>query len=267
MKILDGKKIAGKILENLKKEIEKKRLKLKLAVVLIGESPVSKIFIKEKQKACEFVGIGFQWFKFSSKISSTKIKKEIEKIVRNPVISGIVIQLPLPKKLNSQKILNLISSQKDVDVLSDKTRPVSILPPVVCAVSCLLKEYKITIKDKNIVLIGAGKLVGRPLASWLSKEKANIVIVDKSTKNISSLTKKADIIISGVGKPNLITGKMVKKGAVVIDAGTSSEKGKSVGDVDFKSVSKKASYITPFPGGVGPLTVACLLENLVKLNE
>lgn len=270
--IIDGKKLAKKILGELKREIEKKRLKLKLAVVLVGESPVSKIFIKEKQKACEFVGIGFQWFQFPSKISSPKLKKEIEKIVRNPAISGVVIQLPLPKRLNSQEILNLISSQKDVDVLSEKniakfcTGTLPILPPTVSGISRLLKEYKVDIKGKNIVLIGAGRLIGLPLTVWLTREKATVSVVNKFTKNISYFTKKADIIISGVGKPNLITGKMVKKGVVIIDAGTTSEKGKSGGDINFKSVSKKASYITPVPGGVGPMTVACLLENLVKLN-
>ncbi len=275
MKILDGKKLSERILEKLKKEIKKKRLKLKIAVILVGENPASEIFVKKKQKACKSVGIDFQLFKFPSKISSSKLKKEIKKIVKNPIVSGVVIQLPLPKNLNSQEILNLVPLEKDIDVLSEinigkfYTGTLPILPPTVKGISRLLREYKIPIKSKNVVLIGAGRLIGRPSTLWLLKEKATVLVIDKFTKDISFFTKKADIIISGVGKANLITGKMVKKGVVVIDAGTLLERGKGtlVGDIDFKTVSKKANYITPVPGGVGPMTVACLLENLVKLNK
>ncbi len=245
MKLLDGKKLAGKILENLKKEIKKKQLKLKLAVILVGEDPASKIFIREKGRACKFVGIGFESFIFSFEISQKELKKEIKKIEEDSIVSGMVIQLPLPKKFNTDEILNLIPLKKNVEIIS----------PVVCAVERLLKEYKISLRAKNIVLVGRGRLVGQPLAAWFKKQK--IKFQGLSFLEGQSL-KKADIIISGVGKQNLITGEMVKKGVVVIDAG---------GDVDFKSVSKKASYITPIPGGVGPLTVACLLENLVKLNS
>ena len=273
MKILDGKKIAGNILRNLKREIEKKRLKLRLAVVCVGEDPASKIFVREKQKACEFVGISFKLYKFPAKISPVRLKKEIKKIIQNSTISGVVIQLPLPKNLNSQEILNLVPSEKDVDVLSEKsiakfyTGTLPIFPPMVGGISRFLKEYKIPTKSRNIVLIGAGKLVVLPSAFWLLREKATVSIVNEFTKNISSFTQKADIIISGVGKPNLITGKMVRRGQVIIDAGISLKKEKLTGDIDFKTVSKKASYITPVPGGIGPVTVACLLENLVKLNE
>jgi len=236
MIILDGKKLSEKILKNLKREIKKKRLKLKLAVILVGRDPVSTIFVRQKQKACEKVGIDFELFEFPSRISAAKLKKEIRKIVEDPNNSGIVIQLPLPKNLHTEEILNLIPKEKDAEISS----------PVVCAVRRLLKEYKISLKNKNIVLVGRGRLVGQPVANWLRKQKIKFSDIDK--------IKKADIVISGVGKPNLIKGGMIKKGVVVIDVG---------GDVDFKSVSKKASYITPVPGGVGPMTVACLLRNLV----
>jgi len=175
-------------------------------------------------------------------------KKEIKKIAEDPNNSGVVIQLPLSENLNTEEILNLIPSEKNIEVSS----------PVVCGIAHILKEYKISLKGKNIVLVGKGRLVGRPLTAWLKKQKLAVSNIDK--------IKKADIIISGVGKPNLVTGDMVKKGVVVIDAGTSFRHGKLLGDVDFKDVSKKASYITPVPGGVGPMTVACLLKNLVKLN-
>lgn len=236
MIILDGKKLSEKILKNLKREIKKKRLKLKLAVVLVGRDSVSTIFVRQKQKACEKVGIDFELFEFPSRISVAKLKKEIRKIVEDPNNSGIVIQLPLPKNLHTEEILNLIPKEKDAEIVS----------PVVCAIERILKNYKISLKNKEIALIGKGKLVGQPVASWLKKRNLKFSDIDK--------IKNADIVISGVGKPNLIKGGMVKKGVVVIDVG---------GDVDFKSVSKKANYITPVPGGVGPMTVACLLQNLV----
>lgn len=239
MRILDGKKLSEKILKNLKKEIEKKQLKLKLAIILVGEDSDSKIFVKQKKKACEKVGIDFELFKFSSKISNSELKKEIKKIVQKSDINGIVVQLPLPKNLHTEEILNLIPKEKDAEIVS----------PVVCAVDRILKNYKISLRNKNIVLIGKGRLVGQPVAIWLKKRNLKFSDIDK--------IKNADIVISGVGKPDLIKGKMVKKGVVVIDIGK---------DVDFKSVFKKASYITPVPGGVGPVTVACLIENLVKLN-
>lgn len=239
MIILDGKKLSGKILKKLKVEIKRKRLKLKLSIVLVGEDSDSKIFIKQKKKACEKVGIDFELFKFSSKISNSELKKEIRKIIQNPDIKNIVVQLPLPKGLNTEEILNLIPKEKNAEIVS----------PVVCAMDRILEEYKISLKNKKIVLIGKGRLVGRPVAIWLKKRKLKFSDIDK--------IKNADVIISGAGRPNLIKGEMVKKGVIVIDVGA---------DVNFKSVSKKASHITPTPGGVGPVTVACLLQNLVKLN-
>ena len=236
MIILDGKKLSEKILKKLKAEIKRKRLKLKLSIVLVGEDSNSKIFVRQKKKACEKVGIDFELFKFSSKISNSELKKEIKKIVQNPNIKNIVVQLPLPKGLNTEEILNLIPKEKDAEIVS----------PVVCAVDRILKEYKISLKNKRIVLIGKGRLVGRPLSAWLRKQNMKFSNIDK--------IKNADIVISGVGKSNLIKGEMVKKGVIVIDIGE---------DIDFKSVSKKASYITPTPGGVGPVTVACLLHNLI----
>lgn len=289
MKILDGKKLSEEILENLKKDynspnesshspkggrdpIKKRKLKLRLAVIQVGENPVSKIFISQKKKACEKAGINFKLFKFPAKISASKLKKEIEKIVKNLANSGVIIQLPLPKKFFPEEFLNLIPEEKDIDVLSEKSLgkfyqgTLLILPPTVSGISRLLKSYQIKVKGKDVVIVGAGRLVGNPLVLRLLQQEATVSVLNDFTKDIPSFTKKADILISGVGKPDLITGKMVKKGIVVIDAGTTIKKEKLVGDVDFKSVSKKASYITPVPGGVGPMTVACLIENLVKLN-
>lgn len=272
MKILDGKKLSDKILDNLKKTIKNCRLKLKLAVVFVGGNGVSNIYIKQKQKACEKIGIGFKLFHFPANVSNEKLKKEITKIVNNEENSGVIIQLPLPKNIDTQEILNLVPPKKDVDVLSEISwgkftrQSLPILPPVISGVSHFFKKYKIKIKGKNIVIIGAGRLVGYPLAIWFLQQNAIVSVLNKYTKDVLSFTKRADILVSGAGKPNLIKGNMVKNGVIVIDAGTSVEGGKLTGDVNFKEVSRKASHITPVPGGVGPMTVACLLENLLKLN-
>ncbi|MCH8741803.1 bifunctional 5,10-methylenetetrahydrofolate dehydrogenase/5,10-methenyltetrahydrofolate cyclohydrolase [Patescibacteria group bacterium] len=273
MRILNGRKLAEKILERVRKEIKKSHLKLRLTIIQVGENPVSGVFIKQKKKACEKTGIDFRLYKFEQKIAQKKLKTEVEKIIKNPKNSGVIIQLPLPKNRDTDEILNLIPLKKDIDVLAIESLgkfyqgTSLILPPVVGAVSHLLKDYKIKIRGKGVVLIGAGRLVGQPLASWILREKGTLVVVNEFTRDIPSFTKKADILISGVGKPNLIQGKMVQKGVIVIDCGSVYHQGKFAGDVDFQSVSKKAGYITPVPGGIGPLTVACLIENLIRLNS
>jgi len=264
MVLLNGKKLAEEILDNLKKEIKKRRLKLQLAVILVGRDPASKIFIKQKKNACEKIGISFKLYQYAENASRHIIRGAIKKIVNDPKSSGVVIQLPLPGKFKSEEFLNLIPEGKDIDVLSKASfekfcsGKLKILPPTVGAVSILSGKYGIKIKNKNIVIVGRGRLVGKPLAAWLKLQKAKFSVVDENTENISSYTKKADILISGTGQNKIIKGNMVKDGVVVIDFDR---------DIDFKSVSKKASFITPVPGGVGPLTVACLLENLVKLSK
>ena len=260
MKILNGKKLSEGIIANLKRKIKKSNLKLRLAVIQVGENPVSQIFIHQKEKACQETGISFKLYKFPVKISSLKLKKGIIRIIKNPINSGVIIQLPLPKRFGGELegFLNLIPQEKNIDIISS---------PTVNGILYLLKNYQINLKGKNVVVVGAGRLVGFPLAVQLLKEKATLSVLNEFTKDTPSFTKKADILISGVGKPNLIKGSMIKKGVVIIDAGLSLKKGRLVGDVDFKRVSKKASYITPVPGGVGPMTVACLLKNLIKLNK
>jgi len=273
MKILNGKKIAEKILTNLRNEIRKSKLKLTLAVIQIGENQISQVFINQKKKAAERIGVDFKLFKFPVKISAKELKKEIEKIIKNPINSGVIIQLPLPEKFLPEEFLNLIPEKKDIDILSEKSlgkfyQGISkVLPPTVQGILYLLKEYKISLLGKNVVIIGTGRLVGFPFALQLLREKATVSILNEFSRDTPFFTKKADILISAVGWPNLIKGEMVKKGVVIIDVGNSIRKGKLVGDIDFQSVSKKASYLTPVPGGIGPITVACLFENLVKLNK
>ena len=271
MVILDGKKLSEDILNNLKKEIKSRQLKLKLAVVLAGKDRASRIHVIKKELACKKIGVDFKLYRFTSGIGTGRLEKEVKSIAEDPKNSGIVIQLPLPKNIDSEKVLNIIPGEKDVDVLSEKSfekfeRGKSLIfPPTAKATCYLLKKYKINIRGKYVVVVGAGRLVGKPLAAWLKLRGANFSVLDKSTEDISAFTKKADILISGVGKANLIKGDMVKDGAIVIDVGSSIENGRAVGDIEFKTVSKKAGYITPVPGGVGPMTVACLLENLIKM--
>ncbi len=270
--VIDGKSISEKILKTLAKKIKKNQLRLKLAVVLVGNDSVSKIFVKEKEKACQKVGIDFLFFQFSPKISQKEIEKKIEEISKRSDIKGIVVQLPLPKTLNREKILDKIPLEKDVDVLTSLgigkfyNNSLSIIPPVVKSVETIFKNYHLSLKNKNIVLIGAGHLVGAPLALWLLKKKASFTLIEKFNKDISFYTKKADVIISGIGKENFITKEMVKKGVVIIDVGNCYRRNKIKGDVDFENVKKVARIITPVPGGIGPITVACLLENLVEIN-
>ncbi len=207
------------------------------------------------------------------------MRKRIAIIVHEADPDGIIIQLPLPPRISTQYILNSVPPEKDVDVLSARAvgdfsvGKSKVLPPVVGAIAALFHEYGIDYKTKHVVVVGAGALVGKPVAAWLANEKVSFTVVDENTPDISEFTKKADIIISGVGKSGLITDDMVKVGAVVIDAGTSEGSPSTgsgrqvslVGDVDFDSASKKASHITPVPGGIGPLTVAMIYKNLLTL--
>ncbi|MDP3093175.1 MAG: bifunctional 5,10-methylenetetrahydrofolate dehydrogenase/5,10-methenyltetrahydrofolate cyclohydrolase [bacterium] len=273
-RILDGKKLSERILLAVAQEIKNRKLKLKLAVVFVGEDKVGKTYLRKKREACEKAGIGFQALGFPGNISKAEFKKEIEKIVRDRANSGVVIQLPLPfDRATTQSFLNLIPPAKDPDCLGEKRLEKfskgsnQVLPPVVAAIAKFFKEYKIRAKGKNAVVVGQGRLVGLPVSIWLKQQGAKVVVCDRKTKNIAGKLKKADIIISGAGSPRLIKGSMVKRGATVVDCGTSVESGRTCGDVDFKSVSKKAGFISPVPGGVGPLAVACLLENLVKISQ
>ncbi len=273
MILLDGKKLAGEILEDLKVKFSSLGNKPRLAAILVGSDPASKKFIDQKKKVAENIGVGFRVYPFAENITTNELRKRLADITHENHNTGVIIQLPLPKHINSQYILNSIMPEKDVDLLSaramgDFTAEKSLLlPPVVGAIRELLEKYKIDLKGKNIVLVGAGHLVGKPLAIWLANQKIGFSLVEEKTLNPENYIKKADILISGVGKPEFIKGDWLKDGVVVIDAGTSESKGKLAGDIEFESASKKASYITPVPGGVGPLTVAVLFRNLFILTS
>lgn len=254
--ILNGKKLADKILERLKEEV-KKLPAIKLVVILVGENHASLNFVKQKQKTAEKIGIGFELYKFDSKISNQSLSKKVEKIVDNKSATGIIVQLPLPFHIDTDKIINLIPPKKDPDALSVDNLLVET--PTASGIMKLLQEYGIKIKGRKVVIIGKGRLVGKPLAETMKKAGADLIICDRETKNLKSKTLKADILVSATGCPCLIKKDMIKREAVVIDAGN--------GDVDFERVKKKTKYIAPPIGGVGPMTVAILLSNLIKLAK
>lgn len=231
---------------------------MKIATILIGKNSLSEIFIKKKKEFCERKGIDFQSYSFPVSISFNDLKKEIQKINKNSKIKGIIIQLPLPKKFKKkeQEILDLISPEKDIDFLTTANFGKYYLSPIVRAVAELLKKEKI--KGKYVVLVGAGKLVGLPLSIWFLKQGAYVSVLNELTPDISAFCKKADILISGVGKPGLIRKQMIKKRAIVIDIGNCLVKKKIKGDIEF---SNKAKLFIPAVGGIGPLTIKYLLKN------
>ncbi|MCF7845516.1 MAG: bifunctional 5,10-methylenetetrahydrofolate dehydrogenase/5,10-methenyltetrahydrofolate cyclohydrolase [Candidatus Pacebacteria bacterium] len=265
---VDGRKIAGEKFSELKRKIEKEQLSLSLAVVKVGKDETSQIYVNAKKRELEKVGISVSIYYFPEDVSEEELCKEIKLLKED----GVIVQLPLPVNLNKQKILDTVLEKKDVDLLSTTSLGKfykgtnKINPPVVGAVKSILDYYRVEYREKNIVLVGSGMLVGKPLSVFFMESKNTVSVLNSRTNDIGYFTRKADIIVSGAGVPRLIKGDMIKDGAVVIDAGTSTEKGVLMGDVDIESVKEKASLVSPVPGGVGPLTVYHLAENLVRLN-
>lgn len=275
--LIDGKLLAQKTREKLKKEVEDlKAINIvpKLAVILVGNDPASKVYVRNKSKACQEVGIEYEEILLDENTTMDKLLSIIKKLNDRKDINGILLQSPIPKGLNIQEAFNLIDYRKDVDGFN----PINIgklLTGQDCFISCtpfgimkMFEEYNIDLTGKNAVVIGRSNIVGKPMAQCLLNKNATVTICHSKTKNIGKITKNADIIVSAVGKINMVTKEMVKPGAVVIDVGMNrNEEGKLVGDVDFENVSKVSSYITPVPGGVGPMTIAMLLNNVVKATK
>ena len=270
MKILDGKTLSQVVLSKLKKEIVANDLKPKLVIVQIGSDPSSIIYIKQKEKAANFLGLSLEIIRKDSTVSQSDIESLIDKLNKDIEVQGIIVQKPLPAQINSDQIDASINLGKDIDGLNPRS---SFVPASARGIVELLDYYKVNVSGKKVVIVGTSKLVGRPTGLQLKKKGALVTFCDDKTSDLASKTKEADILVVAVGKPKLITGQMVKKGAIVIDVGINrvqnqesrikNLKSKIVGDVDFDSVSKIASYITPVPGGVGPMTVAALMQNLV----
>ena len=275
-KIIDGKVIAAKIETEITHRVaslKEKGVTPKLAVVLVGEDRPSRIYIKRKKEAAERVGIGFVCLEFPEDIDKNELIQAVNKIQTDPLLTGLIIQLPLPERLYTSEVLNAINTDVDVDCLTDcnigklvmKTNLIE--PPTPWAVLKTLKEINFDLAGKNAIIIGMGALVGKPLAIMLVNELASVTTCNSRTKDTKNKCLTADVIICAVGKKNLLTADMVKEGAVVIDTGIVYTDGKMHGDVDFDNVSKISSFITPTPGGIGPITVAKLLLNTVICAE
>lgn len=274
MDLIDGKLVSKKIREELKQEVEQLKLKNvfpKLAVIMIGEDKSSKIYVKNKSKACIDLGIEYEEFILDENISMDSLLELINTLNEREDIHGILLQSPIPKNLDINKAFRAIKVEKDVDGFNP-TNVGKLVLGQDTFISCtplgiikLLEEYKIPLEGANAVVIGRSNIVGKPMVQCLINKNATVTVCHSKTKDIGDITRRADIIVVAIGKADFLKENMVKDGAVIIDVGINrQEDGKILGDVDFKNVSKKVSYITPVPGGVGPMTITMLMNNLVK---
>lgn len=275
--IIDGKELAKKIRANLKiecEELKKKNINSKLAVIMVGEDPASKVYVRNKSRACEDVGIKYEEYLLDSKITQKELIELIEKLNNDKTINGILLQSPIPSNLDINEAFRTISPEKDVDGFN----PLNVGKLVLnqdTFVSCtpygimkMFEEYDIDLTGKNVVILGRSNIVGKPLIHCCLNKNATVTSCHSKTQNIAQKAKEADVLISAIGKANFVTADMVKDGAVVIDVGINRlDNGKITGDVDFEIVKEKASYITPVPGGVGPMTIAMLMNNVIKATR
>ena len=269
--IIDGKKEAAILRDEIKKEIETLKLKTKktpgLSVILIGDFAPSQIYVKNKEKKSMEVGINSEIIRYSKEVTEQEVLKKIEELNNNSDVSGILVQLPLPKQIDKEKIINTISPFKDVDGfhpinvgnLSSGYNAIVPCTPLGCLL--LIKKIEKNLSGKHAVILGRSNLNGKPMAQLLLKENCTVTIVHSKTKNLKEECLKADILVAAVGVANLVKGDWVKKGSIVIDVGINKVGDKIVGDVQFDEVKDKVKAITPVPGGVGPMTIACLLKN------
>ena len=274
MMIIDGKKEAALLREEIKKEIlllkEKTKKVPGLSVILIGDFTPSQIYVKNKEKNSKEVGINSEVIKYPKDITEQEVLNKIKELNSNPEVSGILVQLPLPKHINKEKIINAIHPKKDVDGFN----PINvgnlasgydaIIPCTPLGCLHLIKKIEKNLSGKHAVIIGRSNLNGKPMAQLLLRENCTVTIVHSKTKDLKAECQKADILVAAVGKANLVKGDWVKKDSIIIDVGINKVEEKIVGDVDFESVKEKVKAITPVPGGVGPMTIACLLKNTLE---
>ncbi|MFA4937510.1 MAG: tetrahydrofolate dehydrogenase/cyclohydrolase catalytic domain-containing protein [Patescibacteria group bacterium] len=270
--LVNGKKIADLILHHSQRQVvqlRKKNIIPHLAIILLGSDQASLTYIKKKQQAADKIGVKFSLYHLSTKLNNEQIIKKINSIQKNK-LSGIIVQLPLLKKYDRKKILNAIKPELDVDLMTYTTwgqlasAENRLEPPTPAAILEVLKHYKISLTGKHVVVVGRGWLIGKPLANLLMQQPVTLTICGQSTRNLSHYTKQADILISAVGKYNLIRGFMIKLKGVVLDAGFTINNGKICGDVNTIEANKIARLVSPTPGGIGPITVAKLLDNVVQ---
>ena len=275
--IINGNIIAAEIKNNLRKQIKKLKIKPGLGIILVGRDKPSQIFVAQKVRFCKEVGINVRLvlIKEGAERLADKVKEAILKLNQSKPLSGIIIQLPLPETLKKiqHEIFRLINPEKDIDCLTPTNLGLlnsgrdTMQPAVVKACLEILARHKIRLKSKTVLLLGWGQVVGKPLAPALLHQGATVIICNEFTKNLNTLTKKADIIISAVGKPAILNGKMVKSGVIALDVGSSFKSGKIIGDFETVSMQKRASLITPVPGGIGPVTVAMVAQNVLEARQ
>jgi len=273
-KLIDGKTIAKKLRENLKKEVidlVERGITPGLAVILVGDDPASKTYVRNKEKACREVGIFSQVFTYDATVSEQTLLNKIAELNEDPVFHGILVQLPLPKHIDEMKIIYAIDRKKDVDgfhpynIGNLSLGKETFVPCTPKGVMYLLKEIGYSLSGKNAVVVGRSNIVGKPMGMLLLNADCTVTYCHSKTENLAAITKNADVLVSAVGKARLIGKDHVKEGAVVIDCGINrDEKGRLCGDVDFEEVLDRVSYITPVPGGVGPMTVTMLLANTIE---
>ena len=277
MVILDGKKGSQNLREEIRVRLvdyyKKGAPKCNLAIIMVGDNPASELYVRNKAKACAAVGIGGNLIKLNEKTTQEELEKYISAVSDDPKVHGVMVQLPLPKHLDEERATELVPAEKDIDgfttsnlgkLVVGKRGYLSCTPG---GIIYLLKQYKIALSGKHVVVIGRSKIVGKPLALALLNENCTVTVCHSKTKNLAEITSTADILISAVGKPKFVTADMVKFCAVVVDVGINKTEEGIVGDVDYENVKKVASFITPVPGGVGPMTVAYLMYNTFLAYE
>lgn len=271
--IIDGKALRNRILEGLKAEVKKLEKKPFLAVIIVGNDPASKIYVSNKKKTALELGFQSVVIEMPENTPEKVLLEKIEELNKNKEVNAILVQLPLPAHISTERVIETVSPQKDVDCfhpfntgkIAQNARPF-VYPCTPKGIIRLLEEYKIPVAGKNAVVIGRSNIVGRPVAAMLTNLDATVTICHSKTQNLSEITKNADILISAAGSRGLVTADMVKDGAAVFDVGMNrDENGKLAGDVDFEAVKEKASFITPVPGGVGPMTICTLMTNTFEL--
>lgn len=272
-KIIDGKQISAQVKQAVAEEVA--QLKTEgihpgLAVVLVGDNPASKVYVGSKEKACEQLGIYSEKYLLPGETTEEELLELVEKLNHKPEINGILVQLPLPEQINEETIINAIDPIKDVDAFHPNNvgkimiGDFDFLPCTPAGIMDLIASTGVSIEGKNCVVIGRSNIVGKPMAMLLLHKNGTVTICHSRTQNLAEITREADILVAAVGRANFVTGDMVKEGAVVIDVGMNRlENGKLCGDVNFAEASEKAGYITPVPGGVGPMTIATLMRNTV----
>ncbi|KJS83018.1 MAG: 5,10-methylene-tetrahydrofolate cyclohydrolase [Peptococcaceae bacterium BICA1-8] len=273
-KVIDGKEIAKKLRESIKVEVDKLKVNGKvpgLAVILVGIDPASQVYVGHKEKACKEAGFHSEVYKLAENTSQEELLSLIDKLNNDPNIHGILVQLPLPKHLDEKEVINRISFNKDVDGFHPLSAGAlfvgekSLVPCTPKGCIQLIKEIGYDLKGKKAVVVGRSNIVGKPVSILLLNENATVTICHSRTKDLKAELLEADVVVAAIGRPNFVTGDMIKPGAVVIDVGINRlDNGKLVGDVEFESAAEKASWITPVPGGVGPMTIAMLMQNTLE---